>query len=87
MSNVDLIERLERILPGLQNSSSSAEDAMIRALPEVVTALKRANDMLEAMEQISRLETDPSMNDITRISMMAMIARLHVYVSSKAEAV
>jgi hypothetical protein len=40
--NTELIERLERILPGLQNSSSSAEDAMIRALPEVIAALKSA---------------------------------------------
>jgi hypothetical protein len=40
MSNVELINRLKRILPGLQNSSSAAEDAMIRALPEVIDALE-----------------------------------------------
>jgi hypothetical protein len=81
--NTELVERLERILPGLQNSSSAAEDAMIRALPEIIAALARADDMLDALKQIARLETDPSMNDITRIAMMAQIARLRVHISLK----
>lgn len=82
-----LIEQLQRILPGLENSSSSAEDAMIRLLPEVIAALRRADDMLAAMVSISKLETDPSINDATRIAVMAMTARLHIAVATKAEAV
>jgi hypothetical protein len=35
------------------------------------------------LKQIARLETDPSMNDITRIAMMAQIARLRVHISLK----
>lgn len=38
----NLIAQLERILPGLENSSSSAEDAMIRLLPEVIATLATA---------------------------------------------
>lgn len=49
-NNVELVEQLERILPGLKNSSSSAEDAMIRALPEVIAALARADDMAFALK-------------------------------------
>jgi hypothetical protein len=48
--NTELVERLERILPGLQNSSSAAEDAMIRALPEIIAALARADDMAHALK-------------------------------------
>jgi hypothetical protein len=41
MSNTQkLIERLEQILPGLQNSNSAAEVAMVEALPEVIATLK-----------------------------------------------
>jgi hypothetical protein len=87
MFNDKLINQIERLKIGLENSSSSAEDAMIRALPNVIAALSRADDMLEAMASISKLETDPSMNDATRIAMMGMTARLHIHVASKAEAV
>lgn len=82
-NNVELVEQLERILPGLENSSSSAEDSMIRALPKVISALKISDERLAAMEDIAKLEKDPSMNDATRIAMMAMIARLHIHVAQK----
>lgn len=53
MSNVELIAQLERILPGLENSSSAAEDAMIRALPKVIAALSRAKEMEVALQEIA----------------------------------
>jgi len=86
MFNDKLIDQIERLKIGFENSSSSAEDAMIRLLPDIVAALVRANDMLSSMQHISNLETDASMNDATRIAMMAMIARLHI-ATAKAEAV
>jgi hypothetical protein len=55
MSHAELIERLERILPGLQNSSSSAEDAMIRALPEVIAALAHAAKLEAALQPVADL--------------------------------
>ena len=36
---LDLIERLERIKPGIENNNSSAEIAMVEILPEVIEAL------------------------------------------------
>ena len=53
-NNVELVEQLERILPGLKNSSSSAEDAMIRVLPEVIAALARADDMAFALKPFAK---------------------------------
>ena len=50
MYNTELIDLLERIRPGLENSSSSAEDAMIRVLPKVIAALARADDMAFALK-------------------------------------
>jgi hypothetical protein len=71
--NTELIERLERILPGLENSSSSAEDAMIRALPKVVVALKRADDMAAALEEISNrhIPDQPAAYDVPRADYLA----------------
>jgi hypothetical protein len=40
MMTQKLIERLEQILPGLQNSNSAAEVAMVEALPDVIEKLK-----------------------------------------------
>lgn len=45
-----LIAQLERILPGLENSSSAAEDAMIRALPKVIAALAYADHLAFVLE-------------------------------------
>ena len=36
----NLIERLERIQPGIENSNSAAEDAMVEILPDVLAALR-----------------------------------------------
>lgn len=41
MSAQDLVERLERIKPGIENSNSSAEDAMVEIMPSVIEAMKR----------------------------------------------
>jgi hypothetical protein len=41
MSTAKLIERLTEILPGIQNSNSAAEVAMVEALPLVIAELKR----------------------------------------------
>ena len=40
MSTAKLIERLTEILPGIQNSNSAAEDAMVEVLPEVIAKLQ-----------------------------------------------
>jgi len=41
MSTQDLVERLERIKPGIENSNSAAEDAMVEIMPSVIEAMKR----------------------------------------------
>lgn len=41
MSTQTLIERLERIKPGIENSNSAAENAMVEILPLVIAELKR----------------------------------------------
>ena len=41
-TTAQLIEQLQRILPGLENSSSAAEEAMIRAMPNVIAALEKS---------------------------------------------
>jgi len=41
MNTQTLIERLERIKPGIENSNSAAEDAMVQILPAVIAELKR----------------------------------------------
>jgi len=41
MSAQDLVERLERIKPGIENSNSAAEDAMVEIMPSVIEAMKR----------------------------------------------
>ena len=53
-----LIEQLERILPGLESSSSAAEDAMIRALPKVIAALGKAE-----IERATVIEVDAKLAD------------------------
>lgn len=65
-NNAQLIAQLERILPGLENSSSSAEDAMIRALPKVIAALSRAEKMETALQEIAdrHVPDQPSAYDI-----------------------
>jgi hypothetical protein len=40
MTNQEIIARLEHIKPGLENSSSAAEVAMVELLPAVIAALK-----------------------------------------------
>jgi len=40
MTNQEIINRLEQIKPGLENSSSAAEVAMVELLPAVIAALK-----------------------------------------------
>jgi hypothetical protein len=40
MTPQEIINRLERIKPGLENSNSSAEVAMVELLPTVIAALK-----------------------------------------------
>ena len=40
MTPQEIIARLERIKPGLENSSSAAEVAMVELLPTVIAALK-----------------------------------------------
>jgi len=40
MTPQEIIARLERIKPGLENSSSAAEVAMVELLPAVIAALK-----------------------------------------------
>lgn len=41
MSAQDLVERLERIKLGIENSNSAAEDAMVEIMPSVIDAMKR----------------------------------------------
>lgn len=66
MANAELIAQLERILPGLENSSSAAEDAMIRAMPKVIAALSRAAEMEAALQEIAdrHVPDQPSAYDI-----------------------
>jgi hypothetical protein len=45
MSTSKLIDRLEQILPGIQNSNSAAEAAMVEVLPEVIAELKRLAEL------------------------------------------
>jgi hypothetical protein len=45
MSTAKLIDRLEQILPGIQNSNSQAEVAMVEALPLVIAELKRLAEL------------------------------------------
>lgn len=52
-TTAELIALLERLRPGLENSSSSAEDAMIRVLPEVIAALCRAANLEAALQEIA----------------------------------
>lgn len=58
-----LIAQLERILPGLENSNSAAEDAMIRALPEVIAALSRMDSALEEISE-RHVPDQPAANDV-----------------------
>lgn len=51
MSALTLIERLERIKPGLENSNSAAEDAMVEVLPEVIAALRTMEAALVTAKQ------------------------------------
>jgi hypothetical protein len=51
MTNQEIIARLERIKPGLENSSSSAEVAMVELLPAVILAL-RGNTTARPSENI-----------------------------------
>jgi hypothetical protein len=44
MDTQKIIDRLERIKPGLENSNSAAEDAMVEILPSVIEALGRLAD-------------------------------------------
>jgi len=41
MSAQSLVDRLERIKPGIENSNSAAEDAMVEIMPSVIEAMKR----------------------------------------------
>ena len=51
MTNQEIINRLEQIKPGLENSSSSAEVAMVELLPAVIAAL-RGNQKTRPSEDI-----------------------------------
>jgi len=51
MTPQEIIARLERIKPGLENSSSSAEVAMVELLPAVIAAL-RGNTTARPSEDI-----------------------------------
>jgi hypothetical protein len=58
MSTAKLIDRLEQILPGIQNSNSQAEVAMVEALPEVIASLKAVTAERDAMaEALKEMET------------------------------
>lgn len=50
-STQKLIERLEQILPGLQNSNSQAEVAMVEALPEVIARLRVMTGFIKDVKQ------------------------------------
>jgi hypothetical protein len=39
MTSQEIVERLKLIQPGLENSNSSAEQAMVDLLPDVIAAL------------------------------------------------
>jgi hypothetical protein len=45
-----LIERLEQILPGIQNSNSAAEVAMVEALPEVIAEITLLTALVKDVE-------------------------------------
>jgi hypothetical protein len=51
MTNQEIINRLEQIKPGLENSSSAAEVAMVELLPAVIAAL-RGNTTARPSEDI-----------------------------------
>jgi uncharacterized coiled-coil DUF342 family protein len=56
-----LIERLEKILPGLENSNSAAEVAMVEALPEVIAELTRLKAERDALaEALKKLANEAS---------------------------
>jgi|JI10StandDraft_1071094.scaffolds.fasta_scaffold1673053_2 hypothetical protein len=71
--NAQLIEQLQRILPGLENSSSAAEDAMIRAIPKVIAALARAAEMEGALQEIAdrHVPDQPAAYDVPRADYIA----------------
>lgn len=54
MSTSKLIDRLEQILPGIQNSNSQAEVAMVEVLPEVIAELARLKAERDAMAEALR---------------------------------
>lgn len=50
-----LVEQLKRIQPGLENSNSAAEDAMVELLPTVIAALTpQDNGLREALAKLAR---------------------------------
>ena len=51
MSATKLIEKLEQILPGIQNSNSAAEAAMVEVLPDVIARLRLMADALNEISQ------------------------------------
>lgn len=51
-----LIDRLEQILPGIQNSNSQAEVAMVEALPEVIAALNSNAATVAALAELVRID-------------------------------
>lgn len=58
MSTAKLIDHLEQILPGIQNSNSAAEDAMVEALPLVIAELKRLKALAKDVEQQNQAQAE-----------------------------
>jgi len=54
VSTTKLIEQLEQILPGIQNSNSAAEAAMVEVLPDVIARLRQ---MAEALDELDEEDT------------------------------
>lgn len=90
--NTELIEQLRKVLPGLENSSSTAEDAMIRLTPKIIVALLRADLMEIALEAIRdrHVPDQPAANDVPEeeyVRQNYMVLRLIARAALKAEAV
>jgi hypothetical protein len=55
----NLIDRLEQILPGIQNSNSQAEVAMVEVLPEVIASLKAITGAADQAKRTLQILIDP----------------------------
>lgn len=80
MNTQALIKRLERIKPGIENSNSAAEAAMVEILPEVIEALHHliSSDSRSAESRVWR-NMDHAPRDGTSILLKCgLVDRLYI---------